>query len=158
MREAMPDVGVLLPGILGSVLRKDGRDVWAASGGAVLAGILSGGGSIRELALREDDLADDLGDGVTADRLIPDVHLLPGLWKIDGYSKIKQTIFTVFDVREDENYFEFPYDSLLFGNSGGDLNVGSRRSGCAPVAWCGSGPPLPEPALRQMSGQRRFWP
>src|SRR5215211_2109328 len=106
----MPDVGVLLPGILGSVLRKDGRDVWAASGGAVLAGILSGGGSIRELALREDDLADDLGDGVTADRLIPDVHLLPGLWKIDGYSRIRETISTVFDVTEGENYFEFPYD------------------------------------------------
>lgn len=110
MREEMPDVIVLLPGILGSVLRKDDRDVWAASGVAVLTGLLSGGGSIKNLALGEDDLADDLGDGVTADRLISDVHLLPGFWKIDGYSKIKQTIFSVFDVREGENYFEFPYD------------------------------------------------
>jgi len=109
-REAMPDVIVLLPGILGSVLRKDGRDVWAASGGAILAGLLSRGGNIKELTLLEDNLDDDLGDGVTADRLMPDVHLLPGLWKIDGYSSIRQAIKTTFDVTEGENYFEFPYD------------------------------------------------
>jgi hypothetical protein len=109
-RRAMPDVVVLLPGILGSVLRKDGRDLWAASGGAVLAALLSRGDSIRELTLVEDSLDDDLGDGVTADRLMPDVHLLPGLWKIDGYSRIRQAIETTFDVTEGENYFEFPYD------------------------------------------------
>ena len=42
-RETMSDVIVLVPGILGSVLQKNGRDVWAASGGAALAGLLSGG-------------------------------------------------------------------------------------------------------------------
>jgi len=76
----MPDVIVLLPGILGSVLQKDGRDVWAASAGGVLAGLLSRGQSIRELTLFEDNLDEDLGDGVTADRLMPDVHILPRLW------------------------------------------------------------------------------
>jgi hypothetical protein len=34
MPRPMKDVVVLLPGILGIVLRKDGKDVWAFSGGA----------------------------------------------------------------------------------------------------------------------------
>ena len=109
-RADMPDVIVLLPGILGSVLQKDGRDVWAVSPGGVFAGLLSRGQSIRELTLIEDNLDEDLGDGVIADRLMPDVHLLPFLWKIDGYSKIRQQIMVSFNVTEGKNYFEFPYD------------------------------------------------
>ena len=80
-RETMSDVIVLVPGILGSVLQKNGRDVWAASGGAALAGLLSGGGSLRNLAIEEDSLDDDLGDGVVATRLMPDVHMIPGLYR-----------------------------------------------------------------------------
>jgi pimeloyl-ACP methyl ester carboxylesterase len=112
-REAMPDVLILVPGILGSVLCKDGRDMWAPSGKAVLAGLLGGGDSLRELVLSGNPVDDDPGDGVTADRLIPDVHLLPGLWKIDGYSKIRDTLERVFAIRKGENYFEFPYDWRL---------------------------------------------
>lgn len=107
----MPDVVVLLPGILGSVLQKDGHDVWALSGGAMVRGLLSLGDSIRALALTDDPWEeDDLGDGITASRLIPDVHLVPGLWKIDGYSRIANSIRSNFSVRPGENYFEFPYD------------------------------------------------
>ena len=35
-RKAMRDVVVCIPGITGSVLRKDGRDVWNISGGALI--------------------------------------------------------------------------------------------------------------------------
>jgi pimeloyl-ACP methyl ester carboxylesterase len=110
-KEPMEDVIVLLPGILGSVLQKDGKDVWAVSGGAAVSAILSLGHSIGDLELHGDDpAADDLGDGVTAPRLMSDVHLIPGLWKIDGYTKVAQSIRGGFDVTPGENYFEFPYD------------------------------------------------
>ena len=83
------DVIVLLPGITGSVLQKDGKDVWAISGGAAIQALASLGKSIKRLELDGDDPdADDLGDGVTAPRVIPDAHLIPGLWKIDGYGKV----------------------------------------------------------------------
>jgi pimeloyl-ACP methyl ester carboxylesterase len=36
--------------------------------------------------------------------------LIPGLWKIDGYGKVAQTIQAEFDAVPGENYFEFPYD------------------------------------------------
>lgn len=101
------DVVVLLPGITGSVLQKDGKDVWAVSPGAALRALVSFGRTITELALHDDS---NLDDGVTAPRVMPDVHLIPGLWKIDGYGKVSRYIRETFDVRPGRNYFEFPYD------------------------------------------------
>lgn len=102
----MRDVVVLLPGITGSVLQKDGRDVWAMTPGAVARALFSLGNSIEALELHEDDQ----DDGVTAPRIMPDLHLIPGLWKIDGYSKVAAFIRERFDVVADENFFHFPYD------------------------------------------------
>jgi pimeloyl-ACP methyl ester carboxylesterase len=105
------DVIVLIPGITGSVLAKDGKEVWALSGGAALRGLRSLGRSLRDLELHGDDPdADDLGDGVTAPRVMPDTHLVPGLWKIDGYGKLAATILEQLDVTRGVNFFELPYD------------------------------------------------
>ncbi|MGZ8572292.1 MAG: lipase/acyltransferase domain-containing protein, partial [Actinomycetota bacterium] len=111
MSRPMKDVVVLLPGITGCVLQKDGKDVWAFSKGAAFRAIVSLGGSIKDLELHGDDPeVDDLGDGITASKVMPDIHLIPGLWKIDGYGKIADTIRGTFDVRPGENFFEFAYD------------------------------------------------
>jgi pimeloyl-ACP methyl ester carboxylesterase len=105
------DVVVLLPGILGSVLQRDGKDAWAMSKGALLRGLFSLGGSVKDLALDGDDPEqDDLGDGVTAPRLMPDLHLVPGFWKIDGYTKVRERLLDTFDFTEGKNWFDFPYD------------------------------------------------
>ncbi|MGY1727824.1 hypothetical protein ACI79J_12720 [Geodermatophilus sp. SYSU D01062] len=110
-RQALGDVIVLLPGITGSVLQRDGRDVWAPTPRAVLASLWSLGRSLKELELDADPVdADDLGDGVVATRLVPDVHLVPGLWGIDGYSAISATIRGAFDVVPGRTFLEFPYD------------------------------------------------
>jgi hypothetical protein len=110
-KQPMPDVVIVLPGIMGSVLQKDGRDIWAINGGAILRGLLSLGGSIQDLALTDDDPSeDDLGDGVIAARLMPDLHLIPGFWTIDGYGGIANSIKKNFEVEAGANYFEFPYD------------------------------------------------
>ena len=110
-RKQMGDVIVMLPGITGSVLQKNGKDVWAPTGGAVINALLSLGKDIKSLALKEDPPdVDDLGDGVVATRVMPDIHLIPGLWKIDGYSKLKSYVLKTFDVKLGENLFEFAYD------------------------------------------------
>lgn len=109
--KAMNDVIVLLPGILGSALTRDGKDVWALSGGAIAKGLFSPGGSTKQLALADKSTdADVAADGITADRLLDDVHLIPGLWKIDGYTKVADAIKKEFQVTESENFFRFPYD------------------------------------------------
>jgi pimeloyl-ACP methyl ester carboxylesterase len=110
-RKRMGDVVVMLPGITGSVLQKDGKDVWAPTPGAVVGALFSLGKNVKSLALKEDPPdVDDLGDGVVATKVMADIHLIPGLWTIDGYSKLKSYVLKTFDVRLGENLFEFPYD------------------------------------------------
>jgi len=110
-KHRMGDVIVLLPGILGSVLTCDGKDVWAPSPGAIGRALWSLGRSVRALRLENDPWEeDDLGDGVTATRLMPDVHIVPGLWGIDGYTDIARFIKDRFDVVAGQTFVEFPYD------------------------------------------------
>lgn len=110
-RIMMPDIIVLLPGILGSALEKDGKELWGLSAGAGIRALVSLGGSIKKLELRDKpDEVVDTWEGVSATRLLPDLHMVPGLWKIDGYAKIAAYITKVFDVTPGLNYFEFPYD------------------------------------------------
>jgi pimeloyl-ACP methyl ester carboxylesterase len=110
-KEPMGDVVVLLPGILGSVLARDGKEVWAPSPGAIGRALWTLGRSVRSLALDGDPWEqDDLGDGVVATRVMPDVHIVPGLWGIDGYTAISRLICDHFDVVAGETYIEFPYD------------------------------------------------
>jgi len=107
----MDDVIILLPGILGSVLARDGNEVWAPTAGAAWRALWSLGNSIEDLELKGDPVDEDqLGDGVEATRLVPDLHLIPGFWSIAGYSGIRRMILEAFDVVEGKNFIEFPYD------------------------------------------------
>lgn len=107
----VPDVVVLLPGITGSVLEKDGKEIWAPSGAALLHHLASFGRALRDLEVEDDDWhRSSLGDGVVPTRLMPDVHMLPGLWKIDGYGEIEDFLLQTFDLHKGRNYFPFPYD------------------------------------------------
>ena len=110
-KQPMGDVVVLLPGILGSVLQRDGKDVWAPSPGAIGRALWTLGRSVKSLALESDPWeSDDLGDGVVATRLMPGVHIVPGLWGIDVYSGISRMINEHFDVVPGTTFIEFPYD------------------------------------------------
>ena len=104
---AMADVVVLLPGITGSVLRDSaGRDVWAPTAGAAVRALVTLGRSVADLELHDGD-ADD---GVTAPMMVPDLHLVPGLWKIDGYAKLSSYLQRQFAVTPGRNFFMLPYD------------------------------------------------
>ncbi|MEI7642928.1 MAG: hypothetical protein WCJ55_01345, partial [Chloroflexales bacterium] len=113
---------IFLPGIMGSALQKDGRDIWALSGQALwqyLRTMRTVGESLQLLRIIDDDWEqDDLGDGISAVRLIEDLHSIPGLVEHAGYSVIAKRLAEYFDVtegtvhapREDANFFTFPYD------------------------------------------------
>jgi pimeloyl-ACP methyl ester carboxylesterase len=130
MNEPIRDVVVLLPGIGGSVLQRDGKDIWAFSPGAAVRGLLSLGGDIKKLRLDDDPVdADDLGDGITAPRLMSDLHTIPGLWKIDGYGKIRSRIRQQLGLTLGQNYFEFAYDWRR------DNRVSARRLAQLSHSW-----------------------
>lgn len=120
------DMVVLLPGITGSVLQKDGKDVWAISGQAAGRLLASRDDWRRQLALGGAD-----HNGIVATRVMPDAHVVPGLVKIDGYSAMAQMVAGAFDTRPgsiwDErpaNFIEFPYDWRLDNR----INAGLLKS------------------------------
>jgi pimeloyl-ACP methyl ester carboxylesterase len=87
------DLVVVLPGITGSTLGVKGVDgspasanlIWAPSAGAVWK-LLTGGNSILKHLLPDGVGDDHPGDGVEPVALMPDVHVLPGIWTpIRGY-------------------------------------------------------------------------
>ncbi len=108
---AFSDVVILLPGISGSALTKDGKVLWGTGAGGIWNALTTFGDSIRSLALSGDDdpTLDDL-DGVVATSLVQDLHLIPGFWKIDGYTKVREHLVSTLALRPGANFFEFPYD------------------------------------------------
>jgi pimeloyl-ACP methyl ester carboxylesterase len=138
-RHRLDDVVVLLPGILGSVLQRDGKDVWAPTPSGALRALWTLGRSLRDLRLDRDPVdRDDLADGVVATRLMPDVHIIPGLWGIDGYSAISAMITSTFGVVPGRTFLEFAYDWRR------DNRVAARQ--------------LASVALPALHGQRRTFP
>lgn len=110
----MADVYVLIPGILGSVLQKDGKDAFGLTASAGLRALFTLGHSIRGLEV--DPVASPGSrpdDGVTASRLAADAHLIPGLWKIDGYGVVADYIVRRLRAKPGVTFFEFPYDWRL---------------------------------------------
>lgn len=107
----MQDVIVLLPGIMGSVLQKDGVDIWAPRPKTIIDSLFNLGKTLQQLKLDGDDPeAEDLGDGIQATRIVEIPHFVEKLLKVDGYTGISNAIQDYFDVKQGENFFKFPYD------------------------------------------------
>ena len=80
--------------------------MWAPTAGTAVRALVSLGRSLTDLELHDED-ADD---GVSAPLIVPDLHLIPGLWKIDGYSKLSGYLQRQFASTPGKNFFTFPYD------------------------------------------------
>ena len=126
------DLVVVLPGITGSTLGVRGADgspasanlIWAPSAGAVWR-MLTGGNSILKKALPEGigDAAPD--DGVEPVALMPDVHVLPGIWTpIRGYDVLVDALEALGYKRDNgpkpPNLIAFPYDWRLSNRYNGE--------------------------------------
>lgn len=112
-RLPLRDVIVVLPGIMGSTLtREGGGDLWGTSLSAIWGIVNSFGRSVDDLALPGDDGADDekASDGIGSTSLIRDLHGLPGLTLVDGYTRLCDRIRETFEVTPGENFIEFHYD------------------------------------------------
>lgn len=88
---------VVVPGILGSVLERDGEVVW--------------GDRLSLARFGQLEIADgprDPDDGLVASGLIQSIQVF-GPWKMDQYSGLRQ-VFTAMGYSVGVDYFEFPYD------------------------------------------------
>jgi pimeloyl-ACP methyl ester carboxylesterase len=125
------DLVIVLPGISGSVLSKDGKEVSGASTAAIWQAVTSSGDSIRSLAINgvDDPSLDDLGDGVKATGLVQDLHVIPGLWKIDGYTGLVNRLRSSLQLEPGRNLFEYAYDWRR------DNRVAARKLAQAAKGW-----------------------
>lgn len=107
------DLLIVIPGISGSVLEKDGTLVWG-SAGALWRGWSLSSASMTSLALGNDNPeSDDLGDGVRAVSLIDMPSIVAGLLKSDGYGTLTSQLVTHFRANqpgEPKSVLDFPYD------------------------------------------------
>lgn len=121
MPAEMKDMVVILPGVMGSILQKDGKDLWNVSGQAIWQVVRSLGDRLNDLKLTADDPnGGDIEDGVIPTGLIRDTHLIPGLSKIDGYNRTAKLITDNFNVVRGDiyndpqakaaNFYKFSYD------------------------------------------------
>ncbi|MGV1829086.1 lipase/acyltransferase domain-containing protein [Agrobacterium vitis] len=100
------DLVIFIPGILGSVLEKNGKTVWDLSVRGAYAGT-----RFSELLLDAPSSRDqDIDDGIKAVRVVDNLGGIPGLWKLGGYSRLRQRLVSDLALRVGENYREFPYD------------------------------------------------
>jgi hypothetical protein len=99
MTETTNDLIVVVPGILGSVLERDGKEFWNHSLAAMRRG-LPPRRAARALSLHTPGT-------VRATGLISGLHVLPGLWGIDGYRSLLARLGRIGEV------LPFPYDWRL---------------------------------------------
>jgi pimeloyl-ACP methyl ester carboxylesterase len=109
-RVEVDDLVVLIPGILGSVLSRNGA-IWKISPDAVLTALTSLGGSLKDLELKTDGHTAS-PDGIKATELFKDTQIIPFFWKVNGYEKTARELKDWLTL-DDDNYFEFPYDWRL---------------------------------------------
>jgi hypothetical protein len=121
-RQDIHDLVVVIPGILGSTLARHGTLVWAPSAGVVWEAIRSFGTSLDALTLPVDLGDGHPGDGVEPVALMPDLHVLPGLWTANiGYDRLLQWLTSRFTLEPPDpidplrpaNLLPFPYDWRL---------------------------------------------
>lgn len=106
---AFEHIVVLIPGILGSELSKDGKVIWGGDVGAMWGATFAGG--LSSLRLHEiGSLADDIGDGVEVTGLLRTRGIMPSLSKVDGYVDLEKTLLSTLNLIPGKNYHNFPYD------------------------------------------------
>ena len=94
----------------------------SSSAGSILKGVFGRLRGLKALQLPEGIGDDHPGDGVTAPALMPDMHVVPGIWTVTiGYDRLHKWFADTFDIVEFDpnaperaaNYLRFPYDWRL---------------------------------------------
>lgn len=138
---AKHDLVVVLPGIMGSTLERNGKPVWSPSLGSIIRAVASFGRRVKALKLPDGIGDDHPGDGVTAQALMPDLHAIPGIWTpVRGYDvlvrRLEQIGFRQSSADPEGppgNLMLFPYDWRLSNRYNG-TKLGEQVE-CALGRW-----------------------
>lgn len=111
MKTEVPHLLVVIPGIGGTELHRDGQNIWAMSLPTMFKTLRTLGRSLSELAPDDPTALDDpeFDDGIRLGGLLEAPTSLPGLTRLPGYHRLRSTLDARFDLNE-LNYLEFGYD------------------------------------------------
>ncbi len=88
MKTAGAQLVVVIPGIMGSRLKMNGREIWGLGFRTVVRTLFGQGENLTRLALAPEDRVGSKARAVTPAGLMPDIHVFPGLWSVTlGYDK-----------------------------------------------------------------------
>ncbi|MCS7484572.1 esterase/lipase family protein [Umezawaea endophytica] len=108
------DLVVVLPGITGSTLTRQGTPIWAPSAGAILRAIGTLGRNLNRLQLPDGIGDEHPDDGVEPGVLMPDLHVIPGLWTpIRGYTSLLTRLRALGYHEDHGNLLPIAYDWRL---------------------------------------------
>ena len=119
MPTPMPDLVVVIPGILGSTLvDRQGNELWGVQPGTLLRAIVRLGRNFKTLRLPKGIEDAPAPDGVRPRALIPVPHVVGRLFGTDGYGRLVAWLEQRFEVQqpangEAGNLIAFPYDWRL---------------------------------------------
>ena len=105
---------------MGSTLSRDGKLVWGPSAGAALRAVRTFGGNEPELRVPDGVGDEHPGDRVEPVAVMPDLHVLPGVWTIQvGYERLLGWLESAFRLVRvtaagpPGNFLPVPYDWRL---------------------------------------------
>ena len=129
---------VIVPGILGSTLARNGREVWGTGIRRLIVNVAEFGRRLKqELTIPPDADPDDPKDGVEPTGLIKGLTVIPGLLGMDFYDGLRKHLRTDLELG-DGQLVDFPYDWRLSSRVNGarlteflgrELESYSRRTG-----------------------------
>ena len=122
-----PHVIVLVPGILGSELQRGGKLIWGVGINPLISIAQAGSLDMQELRL-----GPPTDPPVVATSLFPTTTIVPGFWKVDGYTEVRRALLGQLELSERKNYFEFAYDWRL------DNRVAARQLVARGREWLGA--------------------
>lgn len=118
MKAQMRDLLLMLPGVMGSALKQGSSTLWDSSYRMALKTLMNPHRTLDALRLDPRDQNEEAGGrSVVATHVLPDVSIIPGFVKINGYSTLRAFILQNFDVihgtvhnPKPSNFLEVPYD------------------------------------------------
>lgn len=122
------DIVILIPGIMGSTLKRGSETVWGVNADMLSNVLRSGSLDLANLRINSATANDPK---IEASGLFETTTLIPGFWQLDGYTETRAALLSQLQLTFGKNYFEFSYDWRL------DNRVSAKKFVSQAKAWLG---------------------
>lgn len=124
------DLVIVVPGVLGSRLLRNGRPLWGDDSATFLHWARYRASDLAHLSVGADDpTLEDLGDGIVPEGLVPGTYVVGRFARVGGYARLTSALEKRFSLKLGANLQHFAYDWRR------DLRVAARRLAVKSEGW-----------------------